>query len=83
MRISQLAVIPADLYHGKHFGTILGFVNGGGGIGGFIGPPLAGYLFDISGNYQIAFAVSALAVMGGTIAVWIAAPRKAKQLLNT
>ena len=83
MRISQLAVIPADLYHGKHFGAILGFVNGGGGIGGFIGPPLAGYLFDISGNYQIAFAVSALAVMGGTIAVWIAAPRKAKQLLNS
>ncbi len=77
MRISQLAVIPADLYYGKHFGAIFGFLNGGGGIGGFIGPPLAGYLFDSAGNYRFAFAVSALAVIGSAIAVWIAAPRKA------
>lgn len=31
MRISLLAAIPADLFHGKHFGAIVGFVNGGDG----------------------------------------------------
>lgn len=79
MRISQLAVIPADLFHGRHFGTIFGFVNGGGGIGGFIGPPFAGFLFDRTGSYQFAFAISAIAVIGGAVAVWIAAPRKARR----
>ena len=80
MRISQLAVIPADLFYGRHFGAIFGFVNGGGGIGGFIGPPFAGFLFDSTGSYQFAFAVSAAAVIGGAIAVWIAAPRKVRRV---
>lgn len=83
MRISQLAVIPADVFYGKHFGAIFGFLNGGGGIGGFIGPPFAGFLFDRMGSYQFAFAVSAIAVIGGAIAVWIAAPRKGRRVRNT
>lgn len=78
MRISQLAVIPADLFHGRHFGAILGFVTGGGGIGGFIGPWLAGALYDGAGDYQAAFTVSALVVAASAVAAWIAAPRRAK-----
>lgn len=78
VRISLLSTIPADLFHGKHFGAILGFVNGGGGLGGFIGPLLAGYLFDITGDYQLAFGVSALATAGSVIAAWIARPQKAR-----
>ena len=78
MRISLLAAIPADLFHGKHFGAILGFVNGGGGVGGLIGPYLAGYLFDQTGHYQTAFLVSALAIAGAAMAAWIAAPRKVR-----
>jgi nitrate/nitrite transporter NarK len=34
----------------RSFGAILGFTNGGGGLGGFIGPFLAGYLFDRTGT---------------------------------
>ncbi|HXU87336.1 MAG TPA: MFS transporter [Methylomirabilota bacterium] len=78
MRISLLTAIPADLFAGRHFGAILGFTNGGGGLGGFIGPFLAGYLFDRTGNYDVAFAVSALAIVGAAVAVWIAAPRNAE-----
>jgi MFS family permease len=78
MRISLLTTIPADLFAGKHFGAILGFANGGGGLGGFIGPFLAGYLFDVTGNYAVAFAVSALAIGGSAVAVWIAGPRNAR-----
>ena len=77
MRISLLTAIPADLFAGRHFGAILGFANGGGGLGGFIGPFLAGYLFDRTGNYHLAFAVSALAIVGASVAVWVAAPRNA------
>lgn len=83
MRISLLAAIPADLFHGKHFGAILGFVNGGGGIGGLIGPFLAGYLYDVTGNYQLAFAVAAVAIAGAAVAAWVAGPRKARPVLQT
>jgi MFS family permease len=78
MRISLLTAIPADLFAGRHFGAILGFSNGGGGLGGFIGPFLAGYLFDRTGDYQAAFAISALAIIGSAVAVWIAGPRNAQ-----
>jgi MFS family permease len=78
MRISLLTAIPADLFAGRSFGTILGFTNGGGGLGGFIGPFLAGYLFDRTGDYQLAFAVSALAIVGSAVAVWVAGPRNAQ-----
>jgi MFS family permease len=78
MRISLLTTIPADLFAGRSFGAILGFTNGGGGLGGFIGPFLAGYLFDRTGDYQLAFTVSALAIAGSAVAVWVAGPRNAQ-----
>ncbi|GIX49402.1 MAG: MFS transporter [Candidatus Tectimicrobiota bacterium] len=78
MRIALLAAIPADLFHGPYFGAILGFANGGGGLGGFIGPFLAGLLYDLTGTYQLAFTISALALAGAAVSVWIAAPRRAR-----
>jgi hypothetical protein len=41
MRSWLLTTIPADLFAHRHFGGILGFADGGGGLGGFIGPFLA------------------------------------------
>lgn len=78
MRISLLTAIPADLFAGRNFGAILGLTNGGDGLGGFIGPLVAGYLFDSTGDYQVAFAVSALAIIGSAVAVWVAGPRNAQ-----
>ncbi len=80
IRISQLSAIPADLFRGRHFGAILGFANGAGGVGGFIGPWLAGALFDASGSYRLAFTVSALCIVGAAVSAWIAAPRRAARL---
>jgi MFS family permease len=78
MRISLLAAIPADLFAGRHLGVILGAAQGGGGLGGFIGPFLGGWLFDVTGSYQIAFAVAALAIAASAVAAWVAAPRRAR-----
>lgn len=77
MRISLLAAIPADLFAGRHLGIILGAAQGGGGLGGFIGPFLGGWLFDVTGSYQIAFTVAALAIAASAVAAWVAAPRRA------
>ena len=48
MRIAQLSTIPADVFGGPHLGAILGVVQAGGGLGGAIGPFLAGWLFDVT-----------------------------------
>jgi MFS family permease len=77
MRISLLAAIPSDLFSGRHLGLILGAAHGGGGLGGFIGPFLGGWLFDVTGSYDLAFAASALAIAASAVAAWVAAPRRA------
>jgi MFS family permease len=79
MRISLLAAIPADLFAGRNLGVILGAAHAGGGLGGFIGPFLGGWLYDVSGSYQIAFAASALTVALSAVAAWIAAPRRVRR----
>ena len=76
MRISLLAAIPADLFAGRNLGVILGAAHAGGGLGGFIGPFLGGWLYDVSGSYQIAFAAAAFTVALSAVAAWIAAPRR-------
>lgn len=72
MRISLLAAIPVDLFAGPRLGAILGLANGGGGLGGFVGPFVGGWLFDATGSYEIAFTAAALAIAGSALAAWIA-----------
>jgi MFS family permease len=72
MRISLLSAIPADQFRGRSFGAILGVINGGGGLGGLIGPWLGGYLFDRTDSYRVAFTVAALAIIASAVAAWIA-----------
>jgi MFS family permease len=78
MRIAQLSAIPADAFSGPHLGAILGVVQAGGGLGGAIGPVLGGWLFDVTGDYRLAFTAAAVAVAGSAVAAWIAAPRQAR-----
>ena len=77
MRISLLTTIPAAIFAGPHIGAILGAANGGGGLGGLIGPFLGGWLFDVTGSYQLAFSGAAVAIAGSAVAAWVAAPRRA------
>src|SRR4030095_10481020 len=45
---SSLAI---DLFHGKHYGAILGFLEIGSGLGGTIGPRVSGFLFCRDKSY--------------------------------
>jgi MFS family permease len=72
MRIAQLSAIPADVFSGPHLGAILGVVQGGGGLGGAVGPFLGGWLFDITGSYALAFAVAGMVVAGSAMAARLA-----------
>ena len=69
----------ADLFYGKHFGTVNGILLMGFGLGGAIGPWLGGYIFDITGNYSLAFIICIAAYTIACISFWMAAPHRAKK----
>ena len=73
----------ADMFYGKHFGTVNGILFMGFGIGGAIGPWLGGYIFDITGSYSIAFITCIAAYTIACICFWIAAPRRAKNVRSS
>ena len=60
----------ADLFPGPRLGTILGVITVGSGLGAALGAWGAGWIFDVSGSYRMAFAGSILAYLAGSIAFW-------------
>jgi MFS family permease len=61
-----------DLFHGKHYGAILGFLEIGSGLGGTLGPWLSGFLFDRMGSYALSFNLSMAVLMLATACAWCA-----------
>jgi len=51
--------LVAELFGLSSHGANLGAISFSGAIGGAIGPPLAGYIFDVTGSYQLAFLLCA------------------------
>ena len=68
--------VGADLFKGRVFGLIYGIVEGGIGIGGAFGAWVAGYIFDATGSYQGAFALTIIVFLLSCLFIWLAAPRK-------
>jgi len=60
----------ADLFPGRHLGAILGVITIGAGIGSAVGSWAAGWIFDISGSYRIAFLLAIASYLGGGVAFW-------------
>jgi MFS family permease len=75
-RQSLYPTIAADLFHGKHFGAILGMFALFIGAGAGIGPWLGGYLHDLSRAYNHAFWSAIFFAVISVICVWTAGPRK-------
>jgi MFS family permease len=64
-------VIVTESFGGKQLGTVFGVISVVSGIGSLVGPWLAGYVFDHTGSYSIAFLAAAGCSM---IAVALAVP---------
>ncbi len=60
----------ADLFPGRHLGAILGVITIGAGIGSAVGSWAAGWIFDISGSYRLAFLLAIASYLGGCVAFW-------------
>ncbi len=57
-------VIISKLFGTKHSGEILGALGTVAGIGGALGPLLAGHIYDITGIYDLAFLISGAMCLG-------------------
>jgi MFS family permease len=71
--------VSADLFKGKIFGLIYGFVEAGIGMAGAIGAWLAGFIFDQTQSYKAAFILTIVVLLISCAFVWLAAPRKLRR----
>ena len=62
----------ADLFPQESLGAVMGFVEMGRGAAIFLGPILAGLLFDLQGDYVQAFILSAGLTLASICAAWAA-----------
>ncbi len=62
------AAMTADAYGGRSFAVIIGLLEISFGLGGFIGPPMAGFMFDYTGSYVLPFCI---VVIFQTVALFV------------
>ena len=81
-RGSYVPLFPAvvgDWFGTKSHGSIFGMSAIGGGIGGAIGPLVAGYIYDIRGSYDSAIIIGAIVLFIGMVCSFvIKTPHEAK-----
>ena len=71
--------VAADLFKGKIFGLIYGFVEAGIGIAGALGAWVAGFIFDRYQSYKPAFIFAIIVLLLSCLFIWLAAPRKVRR----
>ncbi len=57
------SAMAADCFGGKSFGAVIGISEIGFGMGGILGPPLAGFIFDATGSYILPFSLVVLMLL--------------------
>jgi MFS family permease len=72
---SVVGAIPAEIFQGRHFGTILGTLMLAAIGGGAAGPWVSGALYDRTGSYTLAWWIAIGCCVISAIAIWLAAPR--------
>jgi MFS family permease len=77
-----LAASITDIFQGAKVGVIFGFIWFVFAIGGMIGPWLGGWLFELHGNYQLAFLLSIVIYALACLAIWLAAPRNVRRVVR-
>jgi MFS family permease len=73
-------VVTSDLFAGRNFGAIYGFITLFSGFGNAIGAWLGGFVYDLTASYTIAFAAAVVAKAVSAGALWIVAPRKVRRV---
>ncbi len=64
---SVITVLVSDVFGVRSIGVIMGAITAGWMVGAAIGPAVGGMVYDITGNYAMAFAVAAFGMIINTI----------------
>jgi MFS family permease len=75
---SVMGPMPAEIFEGRHYGSIFGTVMVAAILGGAAGPWITGVLYDVTGAYSVAFGTAAGCSLISILAIWLAAPRKVR-----
>jgi len=73
---SVMGAIAAEIFMGRHFGSIFGTVMLAALAGGAAGPWVTGALHDALGNYTLAFWLGVGVSAVSAFAIWRAGPRQ-------
>ena len=73
---SIMGAVVAEIFQGKHFGTIFGTIGFTALAGGAAGPWVTGILHDIYGDYTLAFIIGIAVSALSSAAIWLASPGK-------
>ena len=71
---SVVGTIPAEDFHGRHYGSIFGAIMGIGIAGGAIGPWITGLAYDLTKSYAPGFAIALGCCIASAIAIWLNRP---------
>jgi len=66
------AALTREYFGRAHFGSIFGVLIGVNAIGGIVGPPAAGWVFDTLADYRIAWVVLAMLLAVSALFVFVA-----------
>ena len=75
---TQQSPLVAALFGLTSHGLIFGFIALGYSIGAALGPFVAGYIYDITSNYQMAFLICAIVGVAGIIVSVLVRPTREK-----
>jgi len=73
---SVFGAIPAEIFQGRHYGTIFGTLSAASMLGGAMGPWITGALYDATGTYTLAFCIAIGCTVLSALSIWLAAPRQ-------
>jgi MFS family permease len=73
--VSVVGAIPAEIFEGRHYGSIFGTLMLASIIGGATGPWLTGVIHDTTGSYTSAWWIAIASSTISVITIWLAAPR--------
>jgi MFS family permease len=72
---SVVGAIPAEIFEGRHYGSIFGTLMLAAIGGGAAGPYVTGALHDWTGSYTVAWWIAIACSVLSAIGIWLAAPR--------
>jgi MFS family permease len=75
---SVIGAIAAEIFQGRHYGTIFGTLMLAAIGGGAAGPWVTGVLHDATGSYALAFWICIGCSALSAVAIWRAAPRRVR-----